>query len=385
MTSEWRTIRAADFIDFNPRLSLKKGDIATKVAMDKLKPFTKKIPETEKAEFNGGAKFCNGDTVMARITPCLENGKTAYVDMLDDGEIGFGSTEFIVMRAKTGISDPQFVYYTAMNPVFRNVAVKSMVGSSGRQRVQQSVLEELELSVPDLDEQRRIGDFLAKIDEKIALNDRINDNLQQQAAALFSSLYDRTNTEVRFTDLIQILGGGTPKTGENTYWNGNIAFFTPKDVGTPYTLITEKTITEEGLSHCNSRLYPVNTVFVTARGTVGKVGMSGVPMAMNQSCYALVGKETHQLLVYFYTLKAVDRLKHKASGAVFDAITTRDFESEQIMKLSDDDAKAFLCIAEPMFQKVLNNCIENLRLSTLRDSLLPKLMSGEVDVSAVQL
>ena len=194
--------------------------------------------------------------------------------------------------------------------------------------------------------------------------------MQQQAAALFSSLYDRTNTEVRFTDLIQILGGGTPKTGENTYWNGNIAFFTPKDVGTPYTLITEKTITEEGLSHCNSRLYPVNTVFVTARGTVGKVGMSGVPMAMNQSCYAL---------------KAVDRLKHKASGAVFDAITTRDFESEQIMKLSDDDAKAFLCIAEPMFQKVLNNCIENLRLSTLRDSLLPKLMSGEVDVSAVQL
>ena len=139
---------------------------------------------------------------------------------------------------------------------------------------------------------------------------------------MFSSLYDRTNTEVRFTDLIQILGGGTPKTGENTYWNGNIAFFTPKDVGTPYTLSTEKTITEEGLSHCNSRLYPVNTVFVTARGTVGKVGMSGVPMAMNQSCYALVGKETHQLLVYFYTLKTVDRLKHKASGAVFDAITT---------------------------------------------------------------
>ena len=385
MTSEWRTIRTADFIDFNPRLSLKKGDIATKVAMDKLKPFTKKIPETEKAEFNGGAKFCNGDTVMARITPCLENGKTAYVDMLDDGEIGFGSTEFIVMRAKTGISDPQFVYYTAISPVFRNVAIKSMVGSSGRQRVQQSVLEELELSVPDLEEQRRIGAFLARIDEKIALNDRINDNLQQQASALFSSFYDWSNTEVRYTDLIQILGGGTPKTGENTYWNGNIAFFTPKDVGTPYTLITEKTITEEGLSHCNSRLYPVNTVFVTARGTVGKVGMSGVPMAMNQSCYALVGKETHQLLVYFYTLKAVDRLKHKASGAVFDAITTRDFESEQIMKLSDDDATAFLRVAEPMFQEVLNNNIEILRLSTLRDSLLPKLMSGEIDVSAVQL
>ena len=115
-----------------------------------------------------------------------------------------------------------------------------------------------------------------KLSPLVRVIQTVNDNLQQQAAALFSSLYDRTNTEVRFTDLIQILGGGTPKTGENTYWNGNIAFFTPKDVGTPYTLITEKTITEEGLSHCNSRLYPVNTVFVTARGTVGKVGMGSV-------------------------------------------------------------------------------------------------------------
>ena len=245
--------------------------------------------------------------------------------------------------------------------------------------------KKIRLCLPSLQEQRRIASIVETINDKIENNIKINDNLQQQAAALFSSLYDRSNTEVRFTDLIQILGGGTPKTGENTYWNGNIAFFTPKDVGIPYTLITEKTISKEGLSHCNSRLYPVNTVFVTARGTVGKVGMSGVPMAMNQSCYALVGKETHHLLVYFYTLKAVDRLKHKASGAVFDAITTRDFESEQIMKLSDDDATAFLRVAEPMFQEVLNNNIENLRLSTLRDSLLPKLMSGEIDVSAVQL
>ena len=260
-------------------------------------------------------------------------------------------------------------------------------GSTGQTELnRERLLDEIMINYPvSFDEQNAIVGTLESIDRKLIVNEQLNDNLQQQASALFSSFYDWSNTEVRYTDLIQILGGGTPKTGENTYWNGNIAFFTPKDVGTPYTLITEKTISKEGLSHCNSRLYPVNTVFVTARGTVGKVGMSGVPMAMNQSCYALVGKETHQLLVYFYTLKAVDRLKHKASGAVFDAITTRDFESEQIMKLSDDDAKAFLCVAKPMFQEVLNNNIENLRLSTLRDSLLPKLMSGEIDVSAVQL
>ena len=213
----------------------------------------------------------------------------------------------------------------------------------------------------------------------------LNDNLQQQATALFSNYYDQAETEVGFTEIIQILSGGTPKTGESSYWNGNVPFFTPKDVGLPYTFTTEKTITEEGLAHCNSRLYPINTVFVTARGTVGKVGLAGVPMAMNQSCYALVGKNTHQLLVYFYTLKAVDRLKHKASGAVFDAITTRDFDSEIIMKLSDDDSGAFLDVAEPIYQAILNNSIEILRLAALRDSLLPKLMSGEIDVSDVKL
>lgn len=292
--------------------------------------------------------------------------------------------DMVALRANEAI-----VYNKYLLVVLRSARIQKQIEQTSVGDViphfKKSFFNQLLIPIPPMQIQRIIGDYYFVFSEKVEINNKINDNLQQQAAALFSSLYDRSNTEVRFTDLIQILGGGTPKTGENTYWNDNIAFFTPKDIGTPYTLITEKTITEEGLSHCNSRLYPVNTVFVTARGTVGKVGMSGVPMAMNQSCYALVGKETHQLLVYFYTLKAVDRLKHKASGAVFDAITTRDFESEQIMKLSDDDAKAFLRVAAPVFQEVLNNNIENLRLSTLRDSLLPKLMSGEIDVSAVQL
>lgn len=177
MKSKWIPMRAEDFVNFNPRLSIRKGSLATKVAMDKLKPYTKKIPEVEIAEFFGGSKFCNGDTIMARITPCLENGKTAFVDGLKDGEVAFGSTEFIVMRAKEGISDPQFVYYLATSPFFRNVAIKSMVGSSGRQRVQQGVLNDLVLTVPQIDEQKRIGRFLAGLDDKIALNNEINDNL----------------------------------------------------------------------------------------------------------------------------------------------------------------------------------------------------------------
>lgn len=339
-------------------------------------------PGVDKIPSRARRKASVGDILFSTVRP---NQK--HYGIIEAGtENLLVSTGFTVVTVDTTIADSYFIYYyLTQSSVIESLQAIAEQSTSTYPSIKPSDIEDIELDLPELETQKKIGSTLRMLDRKIALNEEINDNLQQQASALFSSFYDWSNTEVRYTDLIQILGGGTPKTGENTYWNGNIAFFTPKDVGTPYTLITEKTITEEGLSHCNSRLYPVNTVFVTARGTVGKVGMSGVPMAMNQSCYALVGKETHQLLVYFYTLKAVDRLKHKASGAVFDAITTRDFESEQIMKLSDDDAKAFLCIAEPMFQKVLNNCIENLRLSTLRDSLLPKLMSGEVDVSAVKL
>ena len=338
------------------------------------------LPRVSNTDKNRLKKYVlkQGDIVFSRVGSV---DRCSYVDQKHDGWMFSGRC--LRVRPTREIDSEYLYYYFCLEETkqfVRNISVGATMPS-----INTKLLGEVVVTFPELEQQKRISGILSAIDSKIEVNQKINDNLEQQAAALFSSLYDRSNTEVRYTDLIQILGGGTPKTGETAYWNGNIAFFTPKDVGTPYTFITEKTITEEGLSHCNSRLYPVNTVFVTARGTVGKVGLSGVPMAMNQSCYALVGKETHQLLVYFYTLKAVDRLKHKASGAVFDAITTRDFDSEQIMKLSDDNAKAFLYVAEPMFQEILNNSIENLQLSTLRDFLLPKLMSGEIDVSSVQL
>ena len=319
-----------------------------------------------------------GDIVITREAPMGEVG------MIPEGIKCCLGQRMVLLRANERICDKHYLLYGLQSQFVQHQISWSEGTGTTVSNLRIPHLEQIRVPYVPLDQQKKISSVLYALGDKIENNRKLNDNLEQQAAALFSSLYNRSNTEVRYTDLIQILGGGTPKTGETAYWNGNIAFFTPKDVGTPYTFITEKTITEEGLSHCNSRLYPVNTVFVTARGTVGKVGLSGVPMAMNQSCYALVGKETHQVLVYFYTLKVVDKLKHKASGAVFDAITTRDFESEQIMKLSDDDARAFLCVAEPMFQDILNNSIENLRLSTLRDFLLPKLMSGEIDVSNIQ-
>ena len=174
---DWKIIKADHFIDFNPRESIPKGTTAKKIGMERLQPFTRDIPSYEMASFNGGSKFRNGDTLMARITPCLENGKTAQVNVLDDGEVGFGSTEFIVLREKPSISDKDFIYYLSMSPILRDKAIKSMVGSSGRQRVQQGVLNDTEFLAPPIDEQKEIGQTLRALDDKIANNTKINHHL----------------------------------------------------------------------------------------------------------------------------------------------------------------------------------------------------------------
>lgn len=169
--------KLSDVVEFNPRESIKKGFCAKKISMDKLQPYVRDIPEFEYAEFSGGAKFRNGDTIMARITPCLENGKIAKVNVLDSGEVGFGSTEFIVLRAKPEIMDENYLYYLVCSPTIRDQAIKSMVGSSGRQRVQIDVVKNIEIELPDFNTQQKIGCLLKEIDDKIAINTKINNHL----------------------------------------------------------------------------------------------------------------------------------------------------------------------------------------------------------------
>ena len=246
-------------------------------------------------------------------------------------------------------------------------------------------LSNLVVRFPDKVTRKKIIDMADNISDRININKKINENLLQQAGAVFDKYYNTSSNQQLFTSLINVLGGGTPKTGNPYFWDGSIPFFTPKDVGAPYTFQTEKYITESGLEHCNSRLYPKNTTFVTARGTVGKVSLAGTPMAMNQSCYALASKTIDPLLVYFYALKAVASLKHKASGAVFDAIVTRDFDTETINILTDEDARSALSVIAPAMEAIHNNVEENMRLSKLRDTLLPNLMSGKLDVSELDL
>ena len=138
-------MKLKDFVIFNPKEKLVKNEIYRKISMDQITPFTRYIKSENFESYKGGSKFKNGDTIFARITPCLENGKTCFVNSLNNDEIAFGSTEFIIVRAKQGISLPLFVFYLFTTEKIRSKAIISMTGSSGRERVQKVALDNIEI------------------------------------------------------------------------------------------------------------------------------------------------------------------------------------------------------------------------------------------------
>ena len=385
MKSEWKSVRTGDFIEFNPRLSIKKGEVATKISMDKLKPFTKRVPETEKATFAGGTKFCNGDTIMARITPCLENGKTAFVDCLQDGEVGYGSTEFIVLRARDGISDPQFVYYLATSPTFRDIAIKSMVGTSGRQRVQQGVLEDLMLDVPFLEEQKKIGRFLAALDDKIALNNKINDNLLGQMQALYKSW---------FVDFLPF-GGTKPRTWIETdiYTLANIIYgapfkskqFNTDGIGIP--IIRIRDLKEQQFATYTTEVHPKGYLLQPGDIVVGMDGefrpyLWGNEEAwLNQRICVFKNKRSKgKAFLYFIIKPLLQAVEKTEIATTVIHIGKKDFDAFEIVLPDNETLEKFDDITAPMIEQMVSNLFENKKLAELRDVLLPKLMNGEIEL-----
>lgn len=334
---------------------------------------TKHIFQTERTITDAGLESVKGCKLPARAVCVSCIGNIGYVGMTTQDCISNQQINSIVVNKDY---DADYVYYVMRGlwPLF-----KKYEGSS----TALSILNKSQFSnirvrvVTDIKVQRRIAAILSSLDDKIELNNKINANLEQQAQAVFTAWFAEAKPSVSFVSLVRVLGGGTPRTSVAEFWEGEIPFFTPKDVYGVYTLETEKSLTDDGLAHCNSCLFPINTVFVTARGTVGKLTLAGRPMAMNQSCYALLGQEGYgQYFVYHLTQRVITHLKHKANGAVFDAIVTRDFESEFVPDIKPSEAANFELKVKPLYEAILHNYEENCRLSALRDMLLPHLLSG---------
>ena len=388
MKSEWTKKKLSDIADFNPRETIKKGAIAKKIPMDVLRPFYRDIPYYVEECFSGGTKFRNGDTIMARITPCLENGKTAQVSILNDGEVGFGSTEYIVFRAKEGIADKDYLYYLVCSPEVRGPAIKSMVGSSGRQRVQTEVVKNLEIYVPPLVEQEKIGSFLKTFDDKIALNDRINKNLEQQAKTLykdwffnFSPFSSDSNLPDGWRlgtvgDIIQLHDSKrVPLSGAERDKMAKVY---------PYYGATSL------MDYVDNYLFDGIYLLLGEDGTV--VDSLGFPILqyvygqfwVNNHAHIITGKKCFSVeeLYLFFSLT---NIKSIVTGAVQQKVSQHNLKKVPAIIPSKEALGAFDEIIQPIFAQIRNLRDENVNLSQLRDTLLPKLMSGELDVSGIDL
>ena len=294
-------------------------------------------------------------------------------------------------------ADARFVKY--LFDAALKMRFQSFTQGAAQDNLSQAKLLSIKFPVPEPVVQREIAGILSAHDDLIE-NNRRRIALLEEAARL---LYREWFVHFRFpghehlkvidglpegwemsnaSAVMEVLSGGTPKTGNPAFWDGEIGFFTPKDVtDTPFVLETEKTITEEGLRTCNSNLYPCDTVFITARGTVGKLNMALVPMAMNQSCYALRAKTYLGQRHLFLALKsAIEQVRARATGAVFDAIIVATFANIPFILPPKILTDIFARHIEPVFDQIANLVQQSENLVRARDLLLPRLMNGQIAI-----
>lgn len=392
---EWKEVTLGDFMQCNPKRTIKKGQKARKITMDLLIPHSKTIRNWNYEPYSGGAKFQNGDTIMARITPCLENGKHAFVSILNKGEIAYGSTEYFVFCGKEDVSDNDFVYYLTKTPLFRDTAIKSMVGSSGRQRAQMDVLENLKMLVPkDISDQRRIASILSSLDRKIELNNKINADLEEMAQAIFKNWFvdfepfkdgKFVDSELgmipegwkvgTLEDIAEITMGQSPAgNGLNENGEGMIFYQGSSDFGFRFPSIRVFTTEPKRLAVANSVLFSV-------RAPVGDINVAKEECCIGRGVASIKSKYGHDSYL-FYAMKSLHKLfdSFDGEGTVFGSINKKTLSAIQILLPSDGIVEQFNNVASSFDDRIRSLSDENSRLSLLRDTLLPRLMSGEIEV-----
>jgi type I restriction enzyme, S subunit len=401
--NEWREEKLEDVIEFNPSETIKKGKVVKKIGMDKLMPFQRKIEGFVVTKYTSGTKFRNGDTLLARITPCLENGKTAQVSILEEGEVGFGSTEFIVLREKPGISDRNFIYYLSISPKLRDIAIKSMTGTSGRQRAQVDVIKNSIIKLPPIEEQRQIANILSSLDEKIEINNEINKKLEEMAQAIFQHWfvdfefpnengepYKSSGGEMVESELGMIPKGWTITTlskygklqmglspKSNTY--------NEEGIGIPLLNgaadFSGKLITPNKYTTDPKRICKENDLVFCIRATIGNITYADKQYCLGRGVASITPlHETYSEYIYYNLKRKMDELISKATGSVILGLSKPDINEMKMVVPNEGVLLNFHKIVSKFHKTTRNNDIQNLRLSNIRDTLLPKLMSGEIRV-----
>ena len=322
------------------------------------------------------------------------------------------------------IADPQYLFYFFRSPTGRHELLKnaSTVGTPGIATPLTS-LRAIRVKLPPLPEQRAIAHILGTLDDKIEVNRRMNETLEGIAraifrswfvdfdpvrakaagresegldagtAALFPDAFDELDSlpagwETRaIGDVVTVVGGSTPSTTNSAYWGGENAFATPRDMSalaSPILLATDRRITEEGLSQISSGLLPSGTVIMSSRAPIGYLAIAAIPVTVNQGIIAMIcDKELPNYYVLLWAQQNMDTIVGHANGTTFPEISKRNFRPLSVVVPPAPILRRYSEIVGPLYEKITANLREDESLTSLRDSLLPRLLSGELRVGDV--
>ncbi|MEQ8684223.1 MAG: restriction endonuclease subunit S [Imperialibacter sp.] len=367
-----------------------------------------RVSESTYKEWTKRGEPKEGDLIIAREAPV---GNVAIVPK--NLRVCLGQRTVLV-RPNREIVDSRYLCYLLLGDELQGQITTKTSGATVAHLNMKDIRELRIKKLPPLPTQQKIASILSAYDDLIENNNQRIKLLEEMAEEIYKEWFVRLRfpgyKETRFIDpqgkevphgtpgalpegwetvpltkMVRVLSGGTPKTSKPEYWNGQIPFFTPKDyTGERYCYSTEGNITELGLRNCNSRLYGEDTIVVTARGTVGNIALLGRPMAMNQSCFAIEGKDDMpNYFVYGLLADTAGHLKTVANGATFNAINIKTFEQTKVVMPIGTLAMGYHLQVAPLFKMLKMLLQKNQLLQQTRDLLLPRLMSGKLDVGTL--
>ena len=326
-----------------------------------------------------------GDIVIART-----GNSTGETSIIKDKIDAVFASYLIRFRIKKTIANPSYLSFVLRTNLWKNF-VDSIKSGSAQPGANARVLSSFEIDLPPITLQQRISEILSALDDKIELNHQINRTLEEMVQALYKHYFvediDPENLPVgwrlgNILEIADLLSGGTPKTGKKEYWSGNINWISAKDItenNNGFITETEKKISELGLNNSAAKLLPKFTTVVSARGTVGKYCILSEEMAISQSNYGLKSKlQNSDFFIFLLVENMIDMMRQYAYGTVFDTITTKTFQEIEIVLPQSEFVLSFEETIKPAFQQRLSLTKENKSLMTIRDTLLPKLISGEI-------
>ncbi|WP_348811075.1 restriction endonuclease subunit S [Flavobacterium maritimum] len=409
MREGWKEVNFGDVVQFPPKISMKKGTTYPFIPMEAIDSGKKYVkPKEEKPLTSGGAKFEEGDTLFARITPCLQNGKISQAKNLN-GKPGFGSTEYFIFRGKEGITDTDFIYYLTLNSWFKDKAIGSMVGASGRQRADTTFVRNIEIELPPLSTQRKIASILSGYDDLIENNLKRIKLLEEKAQLTYEEWFVKMRfpgyetavfnevtglpegwDKVKLGQLLEITS--SKRIFLSDYVEEGIPFYRSKEI----ILKSKNEALNDLLYISKNKFEEIKNKFDLPKSgdiLVTAVGTLGYPYLITDSdgdFYFkdgnLIWLKNSQLISSTYLISCFknenfqSNLKNIAIGSSQKALTISSLKDILILNPKSEIQLNFDSLIIPLFNSIENLQNQNRLLKEARDILLPRLMSGMIDV-----